>query len=91
MQKSTLVNKNIASDSTPGLTPGQSCFGVLVAYGNKFFLAWMVMFTVALVGFPLGYFPCLLATATVTWIINDGTGETGRALTTVLKNASRKK
>lgn len=90
------MDKNKVSEirpgaGTPDITPGMGCLGVLLAYGNKFFLAWMVMFSVAILGFPLGYFPCLLVTVTATWIINDGTGDLGRNMLAVLKKMSNRK
>lgn len=50
--------------------------GCVVASGGllgHLWNGWMLMFVVALIGFPLGYWPCVLIAYTVSCIIGSGT------------------
>lgn len=50
---------------------------------------WMLMFVVALVGFPLGYWPCVLVSYTVSCILGSGTWGIAQNVTKIQKGLEK--
>lgn len=57
---------------------------------GHFFNGWMLMFAVALIGFPLGYWPCVLIAYTVSCIIGSGTWSIATTVAKIQKNLESK-
>lgn len=61
------------SDDTNEILKG-ACINLFVFIFSTFFVAWMVMFSAAILGFAsLGYLACLLLTYTASGVIGLGT------------------
>lgn len=57
---------------------------------GHFFNGWMLMFAVALIGFPLGYWPCVLIAYTVSCIIGSGTWSIATTAAKIQKSLENK-
>lgn len=62
----------------------KSCGAVLFKWTDIALNAMLVMFSVAIIGFPLGYFSCLLITYTITSLLESGTGLVTKAINDML-------
>lgn len=49
-----------------------SCGEVIGYFGTHLFNGWMLMFAVALLGLPLGYWPCVLIAFTASLLVGTG-------------------
>ena len=69
----TQVLKNEAKLKALRERRNASCMEAVASLTPHFFSGWMLMFAVALVGFPLGYWPCVLISFSISMIIGVGT------------------
>jgi hypothetical protein len=68
----------------------EGCFIWVGSGAGHFFNGWMLMFAVALIGFPLGYWPCVLIAYTVSCIIGSGTWSIATATAKIQKSMENK-
>lgn len=65
----------------------QALVSVVANVLNAVFSAWMVMFAVAILGFPLAYLTCLLITYAAMCVIASGVAGGVTGATQMIKNA----